>query len=156
MLQNRAIKAAVAEQEFWANASHIRKDFYDIDAVSDFWNYLTPFVNVVLSESLLDQPGFFFGYFRILGLMRLRQVRVKKVWPCCTLVRVLHATSSSQDPAGSCKRRLPWTALESDMHVSDNRAHVKYRKSSMVTFRTAMLRFRKRSWILCRTALLTP
>jgi hypothetical protein len=95
VLQNRAIKAAVAEQEFWANASHIRKDFYDIDAVSDFWNYLTPFVNVVLSESLLDQPGFFFGYFRILGLMRLRQVRVKKVWPFCTLARVLHATSNA-------------------------------------------------------------
>ena len=78
-VQNRAIKAAVAEQEFWFNASHIRKDFYDIDAVADFWNWLTPFANVMFSNSFPDQPGFFYRYFRILGLMRMRQVRVKKV-----------------------------------------------------------------------------
>jgi hypothetical protein len=81
VLQNRAVRAAVTEQEFWKNASHVRKDFYDIDAVADFWNWLTPFVNVVLSESFPDQPGFFYRYFRILGLMRMRQVRVQKVWP---------------------------------------------------------------------------
>jgi len=153
-LQNRAIKAAVAEQEFWANASHIRKDFYDIDAVSDFWNYLTPFVNVVLSESFPDKPGFFSGYFRILGLMRLRQVRVKKVWPWCTLFsRATRDKQCSQDPAvaNSACSGLRW-----NLTCTDNRAHVKYRKSSMVTFRIAMLRFRKRSWILCRTALSTP
>ena len=68
------------------NASHIRKDFYDIDAVGDFWNWLTPFASVVLGSNVdaqgatfPDQPGFFYKYFRILGLMRLRQVRVSKV-----------------------------------------------------------------------------
>ena len=83
-LQNRAIKTAVAEQEFWKNASHVRKDLYDVDAVADFWNWLTPFANVVLGSNTAggmfpDQPGFFYRYFRILGLMRLRQVRVQKV-----------------------------------------------------------------------------
>jgi len=69
----------VAEQEFWFNASHIRKDFYDIDAIGDFWNWLTPFANVLLSNSFPDEPGFFYRYFRILGLIRMRQVRVQKV-----------------------------------------------------------------------------
>jgi hypothetical protein len=83
-LQNRAIRSAVAEQEFWKNASHIRKDLYDVDAISDFWNWMTPFANVVLGSNTAggmfpDQPGFFYRYFRILGLMRLRQIRVQKV-----------------------------------------------------------------------------
>ena len=74
----------MAEQEFWKNASHVRKDLYDVDAVADFWNWLTPFANVVLGSNTAggmfpDQPGFFYRYFRILGLMRLRQVRVQKV-----------------------------------------------------------------------------
>ena len=92
LLQNRAIKTAVAEQEFWKNASHVRKDLYDVDAVADFWNWLTPFANVVLGSNTAggmfpDQPGFFYRYFRILGLMRLRQVRVGKV-SCIRLVKI--------------------------------------------------------------------
>jgi hypothetical protein len=78
-LQNRAVKSAVAQQEFWFNASHVRKDFYDIDAIGDFWNWLTPFANIMFANSFPEQPGFFYRYFRVLGLIRLRQVRVKKV-----------------------------------------------------------------------------
>ena len=79
LLQNRAVKTAIGLQEFWPNASQTGKNFYDIDTVADFWNFLTPFANVVLSNSFPDQPGFFYRYFRILGLVRLRQVRVQKV-----------------------------------------------------------------------------
>ena len=39
---------------------------------------MTPFASTVFSASFPNQPGFFFRYFRILGLVRLRQVRVKK------------------------------------------------------------------------------
>lgn len=74
---NEALRRAVGEQEFFFNASQVRRDYSDVDTIADYWNWLTgPFVATVLSDSFPDQYGFFYRYFRILGRIRLRQVRV--------------------------------------------------------------------------------
>ena len=38
--QNRAVRTAITEQEFFFNTSHVRKDFYDIDGVDEFWKWM--------------------------------------------------------------------------------------------------------------------
>lgn len=75
--QNRAVRTAITEQEFFFNTSHVRKDFYDIDGVDEFWKWMRgPLPATLLSESFPDQRGFFYRYLRVLGQIRLRQVRV--------------------------------------------------------------------------------
>jgi len=74
---NMALKAAIAQQE--------APFLTDVASTADIWPWITgPFLSSVLAGSLPDEQGFpdvqegsFYRSFRILGQIRMRQVRVK-------------------------------------------------------------------------------
>lgn len=77
--QNRSVRNAVAEQEIFFEDYAVRKVYKDIDSIPDFWKWVSgPFIHTVLRPDFPDQPGTFYKYFRILGGIRIRQVRVKE------------------------------------------------------------------------------
>eukprot|EP00961_Rhodomonas_salina_P211803 2860026-Rhodomonas_salina.4 len=75
---NRALRSAVSEQEIFFDKAQIRKLYKDIDSVDEYWDWLLgPFIHTLLSTDFPNQPGFFYPYFRILGVLRVRQKRVQ-------------------------------------------------------------------------------
>jgi hypothetical protein len=72
-------------EEFDQADSHVRKTFYDIANMDDWWAWLQgPFLSNMLEEEWYngdpyseEEKKFVLGYFRIVGAIRLRQLRVR-------------------------------------------------------------------------------
>ena len=92
--QNSALQSVFSEHDTVLNGTVINTNIFDIRSSDDFWTWARgPFLNLVLRDSFADRTGFFNRYFRIVGIVQFRQLRVRN--DSCSIPPELSAYVSS-------------------------------------------------------------
>ncbi|KNC47301.1 polycystin-2 [Thecamonas trahens ATCC 50062] len=75
---NALMKDLFLEEEFPVSSSHILKNFYDCATIEEVWQYLNgPFLAGLADNGSNGPDGYIYGVNRLIGMARLRQLRVK-------------------------------------------------------------------------------
>ena len=92
--QNSAIQSVFSERNVVFNDTVADRNMFDVRSSEDFWNWVRgTFLNSVLRDNYADRSGFFNRYFRILGIVQFRQLRVRN--DSCTVPPALAVYVSS-------------------------------------------------------------